>query len=108
MHPKEWTVYVHMAASSVTGTGQNSAGLKEGDWVEAGALLGVESDIGKAQGVHLHWHVAVIDPEWTPSPNGDYEAELGAGTRPELIPVVCTSNGKRILWRYRTHTAAPC
>jgi hypothetical protein len=103
----EWTVYAHMARGSVTGSLENSANLSEGDWVEAGQLLGVESDIGLTDGRHLHWHVAVIDPEWVPSPDGDYESQLGS-RRPELIPLVCTAAGKRILWRDRTYTASPC
>jgi hypothetical protein len=104
----EWTIYAHMAAGSVTGTQEGAAGLSEGDWVEAGRHLGVESDIGQADGVHLHWHVAVIDPEWTPSVNGDYETFINTGSRPEKIPVVCTSSGKRVLWRNVTYTAVPC
>lgn len=104
----EWTVYAHMETNSVTGTGPFFAGLEEGDWVEAGQLLGIESDIGHANGVHVHWHVAVIDPEWTPSAMGDYEAALEEGGWPERIPVVCTAAGKQVLWRNFTYTAAPC
>jgi hypothetical protein len=52
--------------------------------------------------------VAVIDPEWQPSLDGDYEAELASGARPERIPVVCTADGTRVLWRNTTYTATPC
>lgn len=103
----EWTVYAHMSPGSVTGTGPNSAGLQEGDWVEAGRFLGIEDDIGFAAFVHLHWHVAVIDPAWTPSRNGDYESFLD-GRRPEVIPLVCTPNGDRVLWRDTIYTAVSC
>jgi murein DD-endopeptidase MepM/ murein hydrolase activator NlpD len=111
----EWTVYAHMSPGSVTGTGFLSAGLSVGDWVEAGQPIGIEDDIGFARiGRHLHWHVAVIDPDWTPSENGDYDSLIGngngrcSGRCPERIPLVCTANGRRVLFRNGSHTAAPC
>lgn len=104
----EWSVYAHMSPGSTTGTGPNEAGLSVGDWVTAGTFLGIEDDIGFTTGVHLHWHVAVIDPDWTPSVNGDYEAFLDEGTRPERIPVVCTAADRRVLWRESAYTAVPC
>lgn len=105
----EWTVYAHMAPLSVTGTGENSANLSEGEWVESSRFLGVEDDIGVATtGDHLHWHVAVIDPDWVPTADGDYEANIVGPGRPELIPVVCTSVGKRVMWRDVEYTAVDC
>jgi hypothetical protein len=109
----EWTVYAHMAHRSVTVGPGSSAGLSEGDWVEAGQLIGVEDAIGgagtpSAPWQHLHWHVARISPDWTPSANGDYESHLLSGRRAELIPIVCTGEGNRVLLRNRVYAAAPC
>ena len=109
----EWTFYYHMAQGTVTGKGLLGAGLSEGDWVEAGQPIGVESEVGFTPGgVHLHWHVAVIDPAWEPNTSGnggDYEHEHVDGTpRPELIPIVCTANGDRVLLRFFDYVAAPC
>ena len=110
----EWTFYYHMSRNSVTGITENSAGLEVGDWIEAGELLGVEDDVGFADGKHLHWHVAVIDPSWIPNPTGDteggdYEHEIEPGDRrPELIPIVCHADGKTVLWRFADYEAALC
>ena len=105
----EWTLYAHMAPKSVTGTGENSANLSVDDWVTAGQTIGVEDDIGIATtGDHLHWHVMVANPDWVPTENGDYEAQIVGPGRPELIPVVCTSVGKRVMWRNVEYTSAPC
>lgn len=58
-HPNgEWTGYSHMAKGSVSGT----AGLKIGQKVRAGQLLGIEGDVGCAMLDHLHFEVAVPDP----------------------------------------------
>lgn len=109
----EWTVYAHMVQNTVTGSALFSAGLSVGDWVEAGQIIGIEGDIGKAGTPndpfrHLHWHVARIAPHWTPSEDGDYEHHLGGGLRPERIPFVCTTKGRRVLLYDTTYTAAPC
>lgn len=57
-HPNgEWTGYSHMAKGSVSGT----AGLKIGQKVRAGQLLGIEGDVGCAMLDHLHFEVAVPD-----------------------------------------------
>jgi murein DD-endopeptidase MepM/ murein hydrolase activator NlpD len=50
----EWTGYSHMAQGSVTG-----AGLKVGDRVRAGQLIGIEGDVGCAMLDHLHFEVAM-------------------------------------------------
>ncbi len=58
----EWTKYTHMVNGSITGNGTNQAGLSVGEWVDAGQFLGMESDVGFAGGVHLHFEVARVDP----------------------------------------------
>jgi murein DD-endopeptidase MepM/ murein hydrolase activator NlpD len=102
----EWTTYAHMTRNSVRG----DAGLSEGDWVEAGAFLGYEDQVGEATiGDHLHWHVAVIPPDTQPTYNGyywDYVEETGI--KPELIPIVCHAGGQSVLWRFGIYTAAGC
>ncbi|MBX2800529.1 MAG: M23 family metallopeptidase [Myxococcales bacterium] len=88
----EVTVYAHQEQFSTTGcNGPDQACLSEGDWVEAGQFLGIESDIGFAPGGrHLHWHVAVVNPDQTPN-NGYYPDWTGMGwiKSPQLFPLMC-------------------
>ncbi len=102
----EWTTYAHMTKDSV----RVDAGLSEGDWVEAGAFLGYEDDVGWASiGDHLHWHVAVIPPDTEPTYNGYYQAYVDdTGELPEVIPIVCHEGGQSVLWRTGVYTAAGC
>jgi murein DD-endopeptidase MepM/ murein hydrolase activator NlpD len=100
----EWTTYAHMTRDSV----RVDAGLSEGDWVEAGAFLGYEDDVGAASNEHLHWHVAVIPPDTVPTYNGYYQAYVDAGHQPEVIPIVCHQSGRSVLWRFGIYTAAAC
>ena len=106
----EWTVYAHFATGTVSGSGFLIEGLSEGDWVDAGDIIGIEGAVGQAQGVHLHWHVAVIDPNVTPDQHGYYEAWVNQPgiADPELIPLVCHAGGKNVLKTGNTYTAAPC
>jgi len=97
----EWTVYAHFEKNSVT--------VEPGDLVFPGSFLGIESDVGVADGVHLHWHVAILPPDVPPTFNGyylDYYEDLGEA--PELIPIVCHQDGETVLWRNTTYTAAGC
>jgi hypothetical protein len=59
-HPNgEWTKYTHLATGSVTGNEWTV-----GDWIEAGEVIGIESDVGAASGPHLHFEVGVpADPD---------------------------------------------
>lgn len=101
----EWTTYAHMTKDSVRVT----AGLSEGEWVEAGAFLGYEDDVGEASTEHLHWHVAVIPPGTQPTYNGYYwDYVESTGIQPEVIPVVCHQGGRSVLWRTGRYTAAGC
>lgn len=88
-HPNgEWTKYSHPGTGTVT-----ALGWEEGDWINAGQVLGLEGDVGAAKGSggnpfpHLHHEVAVPN-----DPNDDLEwDELGGfinnGTN--LVPRVC-------------------
>jgi murein DD-endopeptidase MepM/ murein hydrolase activator NlpD len=101
----EWTTYAHMTRDSV----RVDAGLSEGDWVEAGAFLGYEDQVGIASGDHLHWHVAVIPPDTEPTFNGYYQAYVDdTGQKPEVIPIVCHEGGRSVLWRNGIYTAGGC
>lgn len=51
----EWTKYTHMRQGSVTGMAKR----RVGDAVQAGDVLGIESDVGCAGGDHLHFEVGV-------------------------------------------------
>ena len=102
----EWTTYAHMTRNSV----RVDAGLSEGDWVEAGAFLGYEDEVGTSSiGKHLHWHVAVIPPDTVLTFNGYYLDYVNdTGIQPEVIPIVCHQGGRTVLWRNGTYTAADC
>lgn len=71
-HPNgEWSKYTHMQTGSITGAPGN---LSVGDTVLVGQALGVEADIGRASGRHLHHEVAVrTDPtDDTPFSSGSF------------------------------------
>jgi murein DD-endopeptidase MepM/ murein hydrolase activator NlpD len=55
----EWTNYSHIAHDTVT----KKAGLKVGDWVKAGQYLGDEGAVGCAMLHHVHFEVAIPNPE---------------------------------------------
>jgi Peptidase family M23 len=65
----EWTKYSHMIRNSV----RRGAGVSEGLRVRAGRILGIEGDVGCADGQHLHFEVA----------------ELGADSAAARNPVDC-------------------
>ena len=73
-HPNgEWSKYTHMRTGSITGVPGN---LSVGDTVVVGQALGIEADIGRATGRHLHHEVAVrTDPtDDTPFSDGSFVA----------------------------------
>jgi hypothetical protein len=56
-HPNgEWSKYTHMATGTIAGAPAN---LSVGDTVVVGQTLGIEADIGRAGGRHLHHEIAV-------------------------------------------------
>jgi hypothetical protein len=56
-HPNgEWSKYTHMATGTISGAPAN---LAVGDTVVVGQTLGIEADIGRAGGRHLHHEIAV-------------------------------------------------
>ena len=84
-HPNgEWTKYTHF------GTGTVTANLwVVGQWIEVGEVLGLEGDVGRAGGSHLHHEVGVpFDPtDLTPF------STLGGFMPPtfgiNVVPLVC-------------------
>lgn len=84
-HPNgEWTKYTHFQTGSVTANG-----WQVGDWINAGQVLGIEGDVGRASGRHLHFEVGLpADPaDLTPF------SELGGFMVPNfgdnLVPRIC-------------------
>ncbi|MEU1972339.1 PKD domain-containing protein [Microbacterium sp. NPDC019599] len=65
-HPNgEWSKYTHMETGSITGAPGN---LSVGDTVLVGDPLGIEADIGRATGRHLHHEIALPDDPTDPTP----------------------------------------
>lgn len=103
----EWTLYAHMAQNSVTG----DAGLSVGDWVTAGQPIGIESNVGFADGRHVHFTVWKFEEDSvlaTPTVNGDYEPYVNMYGRPEVVPLFCTTEGLRYPRKGDVHVAANC
>ena len=93
----EWTKYSHLATDSVT-----DLGWQEGDWINVGQALGIESNVGKAKGDHLHFEVAV---PWDLS---DPYSESGGYVNGEnRDPVICNIPGEVFL-NADVYIAAPC
>ncbi|TDD62654.1 hypothetical protein E1263_02755 [Kribbella antibiotica] len=92
----EWTKYSHVQTDSVT-----SRGHKVGDVVTAGTVLGIEGDVGKADGDHLHFEVSVPYNLASPINSAGFMAGLNRN------PVICGAPGNA-LFRGETYTATSC
>ena len=118
----EWTKYSHVVTNSVTSNGTITAGddfflgagLSEDDWVEAGQYIGVEGNVGQAGGVHLHWEVAVLDPE-DPINSAGFSKDWTGGAwtySPNLFPYMCngylSNQPPFVLLADQTYIAGPC
>lgn len=107
-HPNgEYTKYSHL------GTGTVSANWSEGDWIEAGEVIGLENDIGAAstaggepgdRASHLHWEVAVPDTPGTPVTWDELGGFIDDGSR--VIARVCDIPGQELV--EGDYVAAPC
>ncbi len=94
-HPNgEWSKYSHLATGSVTGAPGN---LSVGDTVTVGQVLGIESDIGRAGGRHLHHEIAWPNnlTDDTPFNNGSFVPGVipGGGQAPPPGSPPGTPNG---------------
>lgn len=96
----EWTLYSHMTYGSTTG----AAGLKLGDRVQRGQLLGHEGAVGCAMLAHLHFEVA-RPSESAPLDAGGFLTDNADGRRLRE-PRFCGLEGP--LTRDRVYTAGPC
>ena len=101
-HPNgEWTKYTHFETQSVVVT--------VGQWVDSGDTLGIEGDVGRAGGRHLHHEAArPFDPnDLTPFiTNGGFMTG-GAGFGDKLVLRVCDIPNNDYLTG-DTYTANPC
>jgi murein DD-endopeptidase MepM/ murein hydrolase activator NlpD/Fe-S-cluster formation regulator IscX/YfhJ len=112
-HPNgEWTKYSHFG----TGTVQIDYGWEIDDWVDAGEVLGLEDDIGAAQGnpsaSHLHYEAAVItNPAATTLPLTSVKTGFIDETQAaNVVPQVCDGDGNVFLYDVDEDglTADPC
>jgi murein DD-endopeptidase MepM/ murein hydrolase activator NlpD len=99
-HPNgEWTKYTHMRQGSATG-----AGLELDGEVAAGDILGIESDVGCAQAAHLHFEVAIPDPNLS-NPT-DSDGFIIPDHSRNRVPWICGIPGRQFV-EGRTLTATP-
>jgi hypothetical protein len=92
----EWSKYTHFATGSV-----KAAGRFIGEQVSAGEALGIESDVGAAQGEHLHFEIAVPYDATDPITNGGF---IKGENRD---PVICGIPGNTFV-AGQTYTAGRC
>lgn len=92
----EWSKYTHVQTGSVT-----SRGHKVGDSVAAGTVLGLEGDVGKADGDHLHFEVSVPYDLADPIDTGGFMKGLNRN------PTICGIPGNA-LFRGQTYTVTGC
>lgn len=105
-HPNgEWSKYSHFRPNSVTNQGRFI-----GEFVTSGTPLGIEDDVGFADGVHLHFEVAIpnnpsnaIDSEGFL--NDDNDPTTTDYNRQNRIPVFC---GVGVLKIGTEYEAADC
>ena len=108
-HPNgEWSKYTHF------GTGTVSAnGWVVGNWIEAGEELGLEGDIGRASGTHLHYEIArPYDPNsLTPfCALGGFMVDNPGGScdfGDQLVPRVCDIENN-LYEKDEEYEASPC
>lgn len=111
-HPNgEWTKYSHLGTGTVQLPPPAGFGWSEGDWIEAGEVIGLENDIGAATGSHLHTEIAEPnnpDNDLTWSENGGF-FQNGFN----VVPVVCdipdhSVDAMPLYESGETYTANPC
>jgi murein DD-endopeptidase MepM/ murein hydrolase activator NlpD len=101
-HPNgEWTKYTHLSTGSVPNAYQ------VGDWVDAGDVLGTESDIGRATGPHLHHEVGLPDDPGDLTPFTELGGFMVGGFGINLVPRVCDIPDN-LYESDESYTAGPC
>jgi len=97
-HPSgEWSKYTHVEKDSA----RLFAGLTEGDPVFAGQVIGVQSDVGLANGTHVHFEVGIPYDATDPIDGGGWLKGYN------LAPRFCGVPGQ-VLSQGRTYVAGPC
>jgi hypothetical protein len=101
-HPNgEWSKYTHLATGSVVANGWSV-----GDWIDAGEVIGTESDVGRAGGRHLHHEIALPNDPTDPTP---FSTDGGFIQGTNIVPVVCgIVNAENTYLKGETYTANPC
>lgn len=108
-HPNgEWTKYTHFPTNSVSGRGH-----EEGDFIQAGTVLGQQGQIGFAGGPHLHFEVAVPHDGIDSIASdgflvGDGDSSSTDYNRQNRIPAFCQGGTNGIWTAGTTATAANC
>jgi hypothetical protein len=94
-HPNgEWTKYTHFGTGTVQLPPPAGFGWSEDDWIEAGEVLGLESDVGAARGgggvnPGFHLHTEVARPN---NPDDDLAWSTNGGFIQNgfnVVPLVC-------------------
>ena len=88
-HPNgEWTKYTHFMTGSVTANGWSV-----GDWIEAGQVLGIEGDVGRASGRHLHFEVGLPTDPAALTPFSELGGFMVPNFGVNLAPRICDIAG---------------
>lgn len=101
-HPNgEWSSYIHLAQNSITNLGH-----QVGDWVDVGAALGREGNVGCSTGPHLHLEISRPNDPNDLTPWADFDGVLRRDG--ELLnPVFCGTPSGTIT-SGSTYTAGNC
>ncbi len=102
----EWTKYTHMRTNSVT-----SRGWQVGEVIGVGQVIGVQGDVGRASGPHLHFEIAAIpanEPFPPFSPLGGFIPNPAWNVVTRVCFLNGDDNGDGLYTRDETYTAAGC
>lgn len=106
-HPNgEWTKYTHLGTGTVTANNWSV-----GDWINAGEVLGIEGDVGRASGRHLHFEVGLPNnpTDLTPFTALGGFMVFSGGFGVNLVPQVCDAGDVGYLYQSGvTYVANPC
>ena len=104
-HPNgEWTKYTHLQTLSA------SANWAVGDSIEVGEVIGIEGDIGRASGRHLHFEVGLPNQPVPAQPFNPVGGFMVPNFGVNLVPRTCDIGGGSVgLYSSSTgYTANPC